>query len=470
MGMQCDDIGMASDPLMRTDDCRTPILACKIVAAISIAIILNTLRVTIELLCRLRALNLSSNTFKFMTYSGYFCSNIFLAALPLAVLIRPGVQPFPPVVVWCLGIGVALFFVAFVGVALIRTLVATTAQLIYAIDPQKGMEWQRGTRNLSLAIVIMSVFSLGLSSAWLCSAIEKTRAQGAALFWSYIAAISFFDTIVATWFLLELRAVQVKVGNQGATEMKTDLKIMKITIAMSSLTVPFVFFGSIDHLRRVTGAIFLLVVLPFVLLFMNLVATMRLNQARAQMLNLELEQKVTPKMVDIVVQPDITAAIQQSHESEVPEVCHSGVTLRFLEQFYAENNVQVTDTADDVVNQHVKPHTKDPRGDGTTCTFAALIQGGSDASGCKWAGRPTHMVSYSWRYTMATTLDILRKYEADHPPVTGVNRYVLRTTYTCALLVKCARYKIYSIAHHTYDVDTGLTNSPLTNTISRAKS
>ena len=84
-------------------------------------------------------------------------------------------------------------------------------------------------------------------------------------------------------------------------------------------------------------------------------------------------------------------------------------------------------TANDVVQAHVKPYTQSIRGQGSG-PFVELIQGSADcdSEGVRWTGKPTHMVSYSWSYTLHTMLDILRKFETEHPPAAAeTHRYYI---------------------------------------------
>jgi hypothetical protein len=94
------------------------------------------------------------------------------------------------------------------------------------------------------------------------------------------------------------------------------------------------------------------------------------------------------------------------------------VSLAFLELFLHESSIDQTMTANDVVNAHVKPHTK-RIGEGGSGAYVELIGDGEDSSGHRWCGTPTHMLSYSWSYTMATIVAGLRKFEHEHPPSKG---------------------------------------------------
>jgi hypothetical protein len=59
-------------------------------------------------------------------------------------------------------------------------------------------------------------------------------------------------------------------------------------------------------------------------------------------------------------------------------------------------------------------HTKEI-GRGGSGAFVELIGGGRDSSGQRWCDTPTHMLSYSWSYSVVMIVDALRKFEHEHP-------------------------------------------------------
>ena len=74
---------------------------------------------------------------------------------------------------------------------------------------------------------------------------------------------------------------------------------------------------------------------------------------------------------------------QQRRDPTASLVLESGVSLAFLELFVRENGVDATMTANDVVNAHVKPHTKEIGRDGSGA-FVELIGNGKDENGRRW--------------------------------------------------------------------------------------
>jgi hypothetical protein len=124
---------------------------------------------------------------------------------------------------------------------------------------------------------------------------------------------------------------------------------------------------------------------------------------------------------------DTVAATQQALQSSTRSrrastaslVLDSGVNLAFLEMFMYENSIGEAMTANEAVNTHVKPHTENIGLDGSGA-FVELIGDGKDKdSGRSWCATPTHMLSYSWSYSMATIVAGLRKFEQDRPPSKG---------------------------------------------------
>jgi hypothetical protein len=113
---------------------------------------------------------------------------------------------------------------------------------------------------------------------------------------------------------------------------------------------------------------------------------------------------------------------QQRRDPSASLVLGSGVSLAFLEQFVRESGVDATMTANDVVNAHVKPHTKEVGQDGSGA-FVGLIGDGKDDNGQRWCDTPTHMLSYSWSYSVMMIVDALSKFECEHPPSKGQCNY-----------------------------------------------
>jgi hypothetical protein len=109
---------------------------------------------------------------------------------------------------------------------------------------------------------------------------------------------------------------------------------------------------------------------------------------------------------------------QVRREASASLVLHSGVSLAFLELFLREHRIDASMTANDVVNKHVKPHTKDIGLEGSGA-YVELIGAGADVHGKRWCSTPTHMLSYSWSYSVGMIVAALRKYEQENPPSKG---------------------------------------------------
>jgi hypothetical protein len=103
-------------------------------------------------------------------------------------------------------------------------------------------------------------------------------------------------------------------------------------------------------------------------------------------------------------------------------VLDEGVSLAFLETFVWENSIGETMTCNDAVNKHVKPHTEGIGLDGSGA-FVELIGEGLDGDCRHWRGTPTHMLSYSWSYSMGMAVAGLQKFEREQPPGKGQCNY-----------------------------------------------
>jgi hypothetical protein len=129
-------------------------------------------------------------------------------------------------------------------------------------------------------------------------------------------------------------------------------------------------------------------------------------------------------------------------DSSASLVLGAGVSLAFLETFIRENSIKETATANDAVNKHVKPCTEKTGLDGSGA-FVELIGDGVDINGQLWCSTPTHMLSYSWSYSMGTIAAGLQKFELEHPPKKGQCHYyfidqVKFLTLYASLIILCA--------------------------------
>jgi hypothetical protein len=109
---------------------------------------------------------------------------------------------------------------------------------------------------------------------------------------------------------------------------------------------------------------------------------------------------------------------QVRREASASLVLHSGVSLAFLELFLREHSIDAAMTANDVVKKHVKPHTKEIGLEGSGA-YVELLGESADDHGKRWCSTPTHMLSYSWSYSVGMIVAALRKYEQENPPSKG---------------------------------------------------
>jgi hypothetical protein len=300
-----------------------------------------------------------------------------------------------------------------------------TASLMFALDPHKGRIWKQRIHRMVLGLGATTVGCFALAPVLLNSANIGSQHQGAALSLLGILFVMVFIIGHMTFVKREQKALQLKMGQRGAEQLATDLKIAKLVlIAFPVLLGPMLVFAVVPRLRGMAGNFFLFFLVPFAFTPFVLAGAIRAKRLRRQMAATSASLQIVPINVGPAAgdQNSIASTIKkvsgrQHRQSRQPRpkitVRESGVTLRFLEQFYAENEIPESASANDVVSKHVKPHTNDIEGQGSG-PFVELIQTG-ETNGVKWCGVPTHMVSYSWKYTLATMLDVLRKFELDRP-------------------------------------------------------
>jgi hypothetical protein len=428
MIMACPE-GWAHDPLMHTARCGTPVLAMKVMAVVALVLLANFSRLVLEFLWRMWRLSLHEKPL-FAVYCFHLCISALYSSLYVAVVAQAGIQPFSSALVWCLGVG-SLCQSIYMSIVALEESVGNTLALMFVLDPNMVAVWKQRIFKFAIGLRVAFVGCHAMMIAWWSSSDEGSRHKGAMLFaWGWFAIIlAFFYVSV----LVQRRqhALQAKMGQRSVEEMKTGLRVRKINSSMfPCFSFAFPVIAILPQARELLGTILLLGVFPF------LTAGLTLGTfARCKKLRLQMAATSSRQIVPLNVRPatdseqTIAAAVAQAVAQSKPHrpsvtVRESGVTLRFLEQFFAENQISEDATANDVVTQHVKPHTKDIGGHGSG-PFVGLVQSG-ETSGVRWCGVPTHMVSYSWKYTLATMLDILRKFEKENPPAPGTSyRYYI---------------------------------------------
>jgi hypothetical protein len=306
-----------------------------------------------------------------------------------------------------------------------------TVSLLFALDPLKGSIWKYRLRCATLGLSATIVGCFMLVSMMLNSAIVETRHRGAALLNSACVFLIICTIGISMLASREQQAIQLKMGQRSAGQLAASLKTMKyLVIFCLFVLAPLLVFAFTPRLREMIGLFQLFFLAPFVALGSSIITAVKVNKYRSLMAAASTNLQIIPVNACPAVedQHSIASTVMQSAHSKLPRskttVRESGVTLRFLEQFYAENQISEGATANDVVNLHVKPHTKDIGGQGSG-PFVELIQTG-ETNGVRWCGVPTHMVSYSWKYTLATMLEVLRKFELDRPAISATpHRYYI---------------------------------------------
>ena len=242
-----------------------------------------------------------------------------------------------------------------------------------------------------------------------------------------------------TYGLLEIRALQ----NAIRADSSTAKALKKLVTLFTLLTACVAFFAlscitmaAVPWLLARAGTFFYLACVPLFPIFAGL-AVYELHQLHKRQAAQKQQCRITPTSTNGRTTSErtntITATVaatkqallsneQQRRDPDASLVLGSGVSLAFLELFVRENGVDATMTANDVVNAHVKPHTKDI-GRGGSGAFVELISDGKDDSGQWWCATPTHMLSYSWSYSVAMIVDALRTFEREHPPSKGERNY-----------------------------------------------
>jgi hypothetical protein len=324
-------------------------------------------------------------------------------------------------------------------------MVASYFQMVYSLEQGKAKRW---TEWLGWAALIFGYgvgpFSLGGMAVGAYSA-HNERSVHIVLMVGFAIGGSCFGAAGALMghAVTELRGLLKMIGTQSTTGKMLKTESIPILIALEgtffTVSVFMLVCAFVPWLRHRAGTVLRLgfVVIP---LCSTLCAVFELHQLKRRKAAQKQQHQITPtsntstrnkSMLSTTIADTIAATKQALHSKQrmrraptASLVLNSGVSLAFLELFEHENNIQSSETANEVVNAYVKPHTADIGVDGSGA-FVELISshGSNDATSERWCGTPTHMFSYSWSYPLAMIVAALRKYEREHPPAKGTCYY-----------------------------------------------
>jgi hypothetical protein len=326
-------------------------------------------------------------------------------------------------------------------------------QMAYSLDQSKAKAW---TNRLNwVGLVGGFVHGAGALITWVGIHLAHDQ-KGTDLFVATgFASVAIAMLIVActmAYGALELRGLQKVISAQSSSG-KTLKKLLPIVTSMAILcgnsVVNLLLVPIVPWLRHRAGIIWILLWATFAPLF-HLVLAYELQQLSKRKLAEKNQRQILPTSTDTHERAVQTSAIantiaatQQALRSSKRSrrdpssslVLDSGVSLAFIEMFVRENSINETMTANDAVGLHVKSRTKEIGLDGSGA-YVELIGDGIIDSGLRWCGTPTHMLSYSWSYSIATIVAGLQKFERENLPSKGECYYyfIVRVTLcSCSL-------------------------------------
>jgi hypothetical protein len=330
------------------------------------------------------------------------------------------------------------FFPMYVGAMkyLLEHLLASVFQMVYSLEPAKANRWTRRLQRLSR--VVAYGMAAGMCIAFAGSFFARTEENTDAAIMVGVCLLGVSVCPVGVAFVLgvlELRALQKTVSWDSSIG-----KMLKMCIPVLAIMAVFVFTSTplllaisfVPWMRHRAWAL-----LQFTFLNGSMTLIMlplyELQQLRKRNALKQQQRQINP--LDAAANDDnpLTSIIastivatkqallskkQVRREASASLVLHSGVSLAFLELFVREHSIDTTMTANDVVNKHVKPHTKEIGLEGSGA-YVELLGEGADGHGKRWCATPTHMLSYSWSYSVGMIVAALRKYEQENPPSKG---------------------------------------------------
>jgi hypothetical protein len=316
---------------------------------------------------------------------------------------------------------------------------ASVFQMAYSLNQSKAKDWTRRLSQLSLAGYLhgggLLIVYIGSHFAHDQQSSDTAVTVGITCTAIAVGIIAF----LCFYACFELRALQKTVSPDSSTG-KTLKKIYPIILSGGIVSLncclSFSLIPVVPWLRDRTGTVLLLLWLSTAppLFFGCLHELHQLHKRQAAE---KQQRQIMPTSSNNITDThnsaaqtstvaDTIAATQQAllsskqsrRDPSASSVLGSGVSLAFLKTFAQENDIDATVTANGAVNAHVKPRTKDIGLDGSGA-FVELLGDGKDSSGRPWCGTPTHMLSYSWSYSIHCIIDGLQKLEQERPPSKG---------------------------------------------------
>jgi hypothetical protein len=341
----------------------------------------------------------------------------------------------------CGGIGLLVFAVG--GYEYTASLLVGIFQMAYSLEQHKAKAWTRRLNWLGL----IAGYGHGAGCLITCVGCHLARNQketdafvAAGFTCMVISLLTFGCTL--TYGAVELRGLQKGISAQSSSG-KTLKKIFSIIAAIAILfhntSLGMLLILSIPWLRHRAGILWIMqwatcvLVLPVISVYELQQLSKRKAAQKHQRQILPTNTGAQGSAVQTSAIANTIAATQQALRSSKRSrrdpssslVLDSGVSLAFIETFVRENYINETMTANDAVRLHVKPRTKEIGLDGSGA-YVELIGDGKSDSGLRWCGTPTHMLSYSWSYSIATIVAGLRKFERENLPSKGECYYYFR--------------------------------------------
>jgi hypothetical protein len=314
-------------------------------------------------------------------------------------------------------------------------------QMVYSLEQAKSKKWTRRLNLLAGLVgwshgIGMFIASVGCHFAH----DQKDTDMAVGVGFTCFGVALVYGSSVLFYGYLELRGLQKVISADSSTGKalkKLSPFLLLLAIMVGSWGAAELLCVAIPWLRHRAGTIWILIwvscpPLGFVMSAYELQQLGKRKTAKKQQ-----QRQIIPtsndsqnRAVQTSSVADCAETTQQAllsgnrlrRSSSASLVLDAGVSLAFLETFFRENNIGETMTCNDAVNTHVKPCTEEIGLDGSGA-FVELIGEGVDVDGRHWCGTPTHMLSYSWSYSMGMIVAGLQKFEREWPPSKGQCNY-----------------------------------------------
>ena len=273
-------------------------------------------------------------------------------------------------------------------------------QFAFTFNQPRAVMWTRRLKYVSWFVLVVMWLTMGvvLSVGMFLSKTQTQRNICLAIWGSAFLVLApvLFSALILAW--LELNALIRRLNERSVTakRLKSHANLLLLfAIAVGPLFPLYPMLGMLPAMRQFAGTVvqFAAAVYSGIMIFIGWYELQRIerkSRVRPHHALSTANEQVSVKEVAGNSQTKLHNALQDGHQKPVTDTESSGVSLRFMEQFYRDEVCDMM-SMEDVCKKCVKPLTEDIGGQGSGA-LVEVLQQGKDRHGRPWCGRPSYMV------------------------------------------------------------------------------